>query len=399
VFRFPLDRKNDFHNEGNGNHLHMPIIDKHDGTSDTPNLLHNNSPDERAVSDFVPPPLGIRSSSSGASRREVFSRDEEDEKPGSSKPQESFKENELSDMMRTKKKASKNKKNKKGYIHGGYGIPPYPPHSDASYYSMRGSMPVMPPGGSMRVVMGGPPPLKSRPSSKNSSPPLHSQSGSPSRRPHYHLPPPDGYGAPPPGSMYLPPPYPPPSHMGVPYGHYPPPPPHMPMYPSHPHLKTGTKSSKKVKGSKQSKSLPSSASKRSLPNVTESSAVEKGSPPKKIRKHSPKDQMKKKTLLPSGPCSLTSVDEVDREKSAATIAAVNAASGGMNDKAAALAAAILRGVTMRPSGKWVSLPFKSYVRCEMSNIKDYSKLNCIMQENQGILGSLTREKRLHWPTK
>jgi len=31
---------------------------------------------------------------------------------------------------------------------------------------------------------------------------------------------------------------------------------------------------------------------------------------------------------------------------------VNAASGGKNDRAAALAAAILRGVTMRPSGKW-----------------------------------------------
>lgn len=31
---------------------------------------------------------------------------------------------------------------------------------------------------------------------------------------------------------------------------------------------------------------------------------------------------------------------------------MNQASGGKNDKAAALAAAILRGVTMRPSGKW-----------------------------------------------
>jgi hypothetical protein len=42
----------------------------------------------------------------------------------------------------------------------------------------------------------------------------------------------------------------------------------------------------------------------------------------------------------------------ERIKSAAAIQAVNAASGGKNDKAAALAAAILRGVTMRPSGKW-----------------------------------------------
>lgn len=43
---------------------------------------------------------------------------------------------------------------------------------------------------------------------------------------------------------------------------------------------------------------------------------------------------------------------MERQKAAATIQAVNAASGGKNDKAAALAAAILRGVTMRPSGKW-----------------------------------------------
>ena len=42
----------------------------------------------------------------------------------------------------------------------------------------------------------------------------------------------------------------------------------------------------------------------------------------------------------------------ERQKSAASIQAVNAASGGKNDRAAALAAAILRGVTMRPSGKW-----------------------------------------------
>jgi hypothetical protein len=34
---------------------------------------------------------------------------------------------------------------------------------------------------------------------------------------------------------------------------------------------------------------------------------------------------------------------------------VHAASGGKNEKAAVLAAAIMRGVTMRPSGKWVSL--------------------------------------------
>jgi acetylglutamate kinase len=45
-------------------------------------------------------------------------------------------------------------------------------------------------------------------------------------------------------------------------------------------------------------------------------------------------------------------DKHERQKAAEAIQAVNAASGGKNDKAAALAAAILRGVTMRPSGKW-----------------------------------------------
>eukprot|EP00555_Chaetoceros_dichaeta_P007845 CAMPEP_0198262448 /NCGR_PEP_ID=MMETSP1447-20131203/10951_1 /TAXON_ID=420782 /ORGANISM="Chaetoceros dichaeta, Strain CCMP1751" /LENGTH=945 /DNA_ID=CAMNT_0043950689 /DNA_START=503 /DNA_END=3340 /DNA_ORIENTATION=- len=43
---------------------------------------------------------------------------------------------------------------------------------------------------------------------------------------------------------------------------------------------------------------------------------------------------------------------VERQKTAAAIAAMNAAAGHKNDKAAALASAIMRGVTMRPSGKW-----------------------------------------------
>jgi len=42
----------------------------------------------------------------------------------------------------------------------------------------------------------------------------------------------------------------------------------------------------------------------------------------------------------------------DRQRAAEAIRKVNKASGGNNDKAAELAAAILRGVTMRPSGKW-----------------------------------------------
>jgi hypothetical protein len=73
-----------------------------------------------------------------------------------------------------------------------------------------------------------------------------------------------------------------------------------------------------------------------------------GSATKKQKKASPPSAPKKKNKSPQ----LT--ERGDRQKAAATIQAVNAASGGKNDRAAALAAAILRGVTMRPSGKWVS---------------------------------------------
>ena len=64
---------------------------------------------------------------------------------------------------------------------------------------------------------------------------------------------------------------------------------------------------------------------------------------KKAKKSSPPKKKNKSPQL---------TDKADRQKAAATIQAVNAASGGKNDRAAALAAAILRGVTMRPSGKW-----------------------------------------------
>jgi hypothetical protein len=67
---------------------------------------------------------------------------------------------------------------------------------------------------------------------------------------------------------------------------------------------------------------------------------------KKVKKSPTKTPGTKKKRSP------VLTDPAERQKAAANIAAVNAASGGKNDKAAALAAAILRGVTMRPSGKW-----------------------------------------------
>jgi hypothetical protein len=47
-------------------------------------------------------------------------------------------------------------------------------------------------------------------------------------------------------------------------------------------------------------------------------------------------------------------DPVAQQKSKAVIDALNAASGGKNDRAAALAAEHMRGITKGSSGKWVS---------------------------------------------
>ena len=71
---------------------------------------------------------------------------------------------------------------------------------------------------------------------------------------------------------------------------------------------------------------------------------------KKKKQKKSKSTAKSKTVK-SGPSS-TTMSSADRKKAAAAITAMNAANGNKNDKAAALAAAILRGVTMRPSGKW-----------------------------------------------
>ena len=202
--------------------------------------------------------------------------------------------------------------------------------------------PGMPHGGNMRVVVGGPPP-----------PPRGKTSGSPNRPPHGPRPPyPMGPGDP----NYPPPPYPPPPghyhHPGVPphhmyphYGHYPPhhhppPRPHMAMYGAqHPPAKG--KPPKKLPKPTKPAGAPSAVAVTKRPLPVTSTPIQKG-PPKKKKSSPPK----KKNMSPQ----LT--DKVERQKAAATIQAVNAASGGKNDKAAALAAAILRGVTMRPSGKW-----------------------------------------------
>jgi hypothetical protein len=197
-----------------------------------------------------------------------------------------------------------------------YGMHPhhhFPHHGEMGYYMPHG----MPPGGSMRVVVGAPPPKRPK------------TSGSPHTSP-------DRYRVP-----YHPYPYALPPHMQhhPHYGHYPPqarPPPnqHISHYNNAPTTKP-----KQVKKAKPTKPVKRPAPPPPAPK--QASAPKK---PKKPTSSSGASKPKKKSP------QLT--DSKDRQKATATIKAINSASGKHNDQAAALAAAILRGVTMRPSGKW-----------------------------------------------
>lgn len=329
VFR-PGDRKG-----GEEAGLQLPEIGSRTGMDGGSKLVRKAASQghaEGSINDFTPPPLGIRNSASGGSK-EVKTKSD-----GKSKGKDAA----------GKQKAGKGGGGKKTGAKGAPGgtppypmpgHPPYPPHGPDGhpYYPMPGSMPSMPPGGSMRVVVGGPPPPPPPMSngSSNSPPRRPGQASSP-HRPHYG------------DSKYpMPPHYPPhmyPHHHmgGMPphYQGYPPPPHHpghMPMYstqhPGAPGAKGGLPPLKKGKA-KSPKGAKRPADGKEL------------AASKKARKTSPgKGSRKKKTATGTA-------DPVDRQKAAAAIAAVNAASGGSNDRAAALAAAIMRGVTMRPSGKW-----------------------------------------------
>jgi len=102
---------------------------------------------------------------------------------------------------------------------------------------------------------------------------------------------------------------------------------------------------KKKLGSKTPKPAASTnvsaAAKRPLPSAAASTPSAKRVKKPSIKGRGPG---KKKPSGDSG--------GADKQKSADAISAINTASGKKNDKAASLAAAVLRGVTMRPSGKW-----------------------------------------------
>lgn len=146
--------------------------------------------------------------------------------------------------------------------------------------------------------------------------------------------------------MRYPPPHPPP-----------PPPPHqrpMPIYRGQPlgsDGKAGSKGGGKPTPKKPQKAKsPKTPAKRPMSSSPVGGQGDPNAGQKKAKKSTPKKQGSKKQGSKGGASG--TLNPVDRQKAAATIQAVNAASGGKNDRAAALAAAILRGVTMRPSGKW-----------------------------------------------
>uniref|UniRef100_A0A7S1VUZ6 AP2/ERF domain-containing protein n=1 Tax=Grammatophora oceanica TaxID=210454 RepID=A0A7S1VUZ6_9STRA len=368
VFRSPRARHKHRNRESSLPGLQLPIIGGSDqGKSRKLSKKTQNASDTHPE-DFNPPQLGIRSSSSGGSRDLYAIRGEE--KPD--KPKSSGGVGRLDDAVKSSdasredgsssKRASVNKSKKKKTPHPVY---PHYPH-EVPYYNMPGHM-SMPPGGSMRVVVGAPPSVsRSKKSSSSSSP---ARPGSPSRsRPPYPMAPPG-----PDGSYGAPMPYPPHPHyphmpMGVPppYGHYPPhmpPPRHMPMYAAQHPPPPPTTSSSSIKTGKKAKSSSTKSSTASKPASSSSTASNAKRPMvavsnSKVTTTQPAAKKPKKSSPPKTSSSKNKkkspvlTDPADRQKAAENIQAVNAASGGKNDKAAALAAAILRGVTMRPSGKW-----------------------------------------------
>jgi hypothetical protein len=366
VFRSPDRRNASGGSDENLPALQLPVIGggEVEGTAarlsrKTHSRDHNENPN-----DFKPSSLGMRPNSPGQSKAIYLG------KAKAGKPSIKKEDMESDDKRKANFKGEPPKKfSKMSSMHPGpsaYSMPPphylHPGADIPPYYPMP---PGMPPGGSMRVVVGGPPP----PRPPNSGSPH--RTGSPHAPRPYAMGPGDGpypYPPPPPGH-YAPYPGGPPSHMGPPqhphYSHYPPAPhhtqppprPHMPMYgaqhpPSiHPPPIKG-KPSRKSKPTAKTKlakrpPLPPPPPQVPLTKSSGSAKKQKKLPATAIAK-SPASAPKKKNRSPQ------ITDKGERQKSAAAIQAVNAASGGKNDRAAALAAAILRGVTMRPSGKWVS---------------------------------------------
>ena len=289
--------------------LQLPMIGNNGKQGVKPRLQQKNSGKNGPQDDFAPPHLGMRGAASATSS-------------SSTKDKEVY----------VKSASTKNGKK------SSYAPPPYP---DNPYYTSSAQMPT----GSMRVTVG----AKKK---KESSPTAATSNSSPN-------------GSPPPRYDY---PYQP--HMAAypfmaaypPYSAYPPPPlrPSSSLYGAAQQSTSTTSTpttasttaaaTSKKRNKKNNEKGPNSATKRksldissaSTPTATTASSSSSSNKASKTKKSgSPKK--KNKSPMP---------DKQERAQAATTIQNLNAAAGGHNDKAAALAAAILRGVTMRPSGKW-----------------------------------------------
>mmetsp|Transcript_35148 Transcript_35148/g.76220 ORF Transcript_35148/g.76220 Transcript_35148/m.76220 type:complete len:1099 (+) Transcript_35148:367-3663(+) len=188
-------------------------------------------------------------------------------------------------------------------------------------------------------------------------PPPHGRpTGPPRGPPPYHMPPPGagpnvGKGGPPPRPMYH---NFPPHGMPYPMMHFPPQP-----HPRHPiNLYGQSKPKSGGGGGGGGTNAPSKVPAKPKDSKPKPAPKRKSTAggllgPVPVKKPKPSSPSRKKKRKSGGQeTSGAGLSPTDRQKSAKAIQAVNASAGGKNDKAAALAAAILRGVTMRPSGKW-----------------------------------------------
>ena len=350
-------------------HLPMNLNGKLTGGFDEPPKILRKKSSSREDDDavFPPPALNMRSHSSGGLANEFFSHIGDgpiknetadntnlDTKPaatetGKKKPNGMNKLASLSAAAAASGQGASSNPyqplplNPNGHY---YNIAPAPPkgaHAPIAPVSI-------PPGaatGSLRVVIGGPVPPNCQPDgagsmmrpSDGSASLYHGEytNGLPASSYAHH---PAGmyahsqFGQPPMGYRYPPP------------GHYPgvsPPPSagarnHMSLFSSPQDMEANAK-----KGSKSKSPKTATGTKRPAATAEKSGQSVDGSDKKSKKSRSDGAGKKKKNRSPL---------VADKQKCAEMILAVNAASGGMHDKEAELAAAIMRGVTMRPSGKW-----------------------------------------------
>jgi len=296
VFRSPTKFKGG--KEENLPSLQLPIIGGKSGEANATRLARKTHSRDHADAHG---PLGIRPSVSSSSKSPSDRSENDENRRKDGKGDSSVKPPKTGSMQPP--------------MYQGYMPPHHYGHPEVPYYPHPG----MPPhSGSMRVVVGGPPRQKS----------------SPPRSPHSRAyPPPPGYPHHPHYGV-------PPPHMHHPY--YPPPPPHhqahrhVPMYSSQP-----PQSKNKTTKPPPTTLTAAKGTKRPLAPQTPSKPT-----PAKKQKKSPSSAAKKKTRSPPA------ADKANKQKPASSAKTGGDSNGDKNDKAAQLAAAILRGVTMRPSGKW-----------------------------------------------